>query len=188
MVGQSVPVTGISLGVAEATGVAEAVAVDVGVAEAVDVGVAEAVAVGVSVAKGVGVLVGVGEAEAHKVKSVVQDAPSEEQQKFTVPHGAICRTFSVFEQLISCGEPSSFAGLQFLSKSGCPETGQASAAGQILPEAFSLIFCCCLTKSTPATTVNTKNTTMQIVITIARLLLLPDFLLVTVSKGETDGF
>lgn len=104
---------------------------------AVDVGVAEAEAVGISVAIGVGVIVGVGEGVVHKVKSVVQDAPSEGQQKLCVPHGAICRTFSVFEQLISCGEPSSFAGLQFLSKSGCPETGQASAAGQILPDAFS---------------------------------------------------
>ena len=51
-----------------------------GVPDAVEVGVAEAVAVGVTVAKGVAEAVGVGEAAVHKVKSVVQEAPSDGQQ------------------------------------------------------------------------------------------------------------
>ena len=112
---------------------------DIGVpeADAVDVGVAEAVAVGVAVARGVGVIVGVGDGVAHKAKFVVQDAPSDGQQKVNAPHTDFCPTFPTFEQLISCGVPSAFGGLQFLSKSGCPETGQASAAGQVLPDAFS---------------------------------------------------
>ena len=108
-------------------------------AVSVGVGVAEAVAVGVSVARGVAVAVAVGDGEdvSHKVKSVVQEAPSEGQQKSNVPQGEICPTFPMFEQLTSWGVPSSLPGLQFLSKSGCPETGQASATGQTLPAAFS---------------------------------------------------
>lgn len=69
-VGQSVPVTGIGRGVLCTKGVAEAVAI----------GVAEEEAVGVSVARGVGVTIGVGDGVVHRVKSVVQDAPSEGQQ------------------------------------------------------------------------------------------------------------
>lgn len=81
MVGQSIPVTGISLGVANALGVPEA--------DAVEVGVAEAVAVGVAVAKAVAVGVGDAVATVHKVKSVVQEAPREGQQKLKVPHAEI---------------------------------------------------------------------------------------------------
>lgn len=132
MVGQSVPVTGISLGVANALGVPEADAIEVGVAEAVASGV-----VSVAIVTGIGVIVGVGDGVVHKVKSVVQEAPNEGQQKLDVPHGDICPTFPIFEQLTSCGVPSALAGLQFLSKSACPKTGHATAAGQRLAAAFS---------------------------------------------------
>lgn len=59
---------------------AEAVAVDLGVAEAVavDLGVAEAVAVGMADKSGVAVGVGLG--VAHKLISVVQEAPNDGQQ------------------------------------------------------------------------------------------------------------
>ena len=176
IVGQPVPVTGISLGVANALGVAEADAVEVGVADAVAVGVARVV--------GVGVRVGVGVATAHNVISVVQDAPRDGQQKRCVPQVAICPTFPKFEQLISCGEPSELPGLQFLSKVGCPETGHDAANGQILAAAFSEIFCCCLTKTTPATMPSIKKTTMQTAITIDFVLTFLDLLLVTISKGD----
>ena len=96
-------------------------------------------------------------------------------------------TFPTFEQLISWGDPSAFGELQLLSKSGCPVTGQAKATGQSAVCAFSWMLCCCLTKRTPAVTPNTKNRTIPIVITRVRVPDLPDFLLVTVSKGETAG-
>ena len=162
--------------------------VDVAVAGAVEVGVAEADVVGVSVARGVavGVTVGVGVgddvgvAAAHRVRSVVQEAPSEGQQKLNVPHKDISPTLPIFEQLPSCGVSSAFGVEQSLSKSGCPRTGQASAAGQRACWAFSEIFCCCRTKRTPATTPNIKKITILIVTTIVRVLIFPDFLVVTV--------
>ena len=81
MVGQSVPVTGMGRAVALIFGVAEDVAVLIGVAEAEAVGVAEA--------KGVGVTMGVGDGVVQRVRSVVQDAPSEGQQKLCVPQADI---------------------------------------------------------------------------------------------------
>jgi hypothetical protein len=76
MVGQSVPVTGICLGVAKGFKVAEGV----------DVRVAEGVAVGVALATN-GAIVGLGEGvtTVQSVRSVVQDAPSEGQQNCWVP-------------------------------------------------------------------------------------------------------
>lgn len=140
-----------------------------------------------AVAVASGVTVGVGDGVEHKLKSVVQDAPRDGQQKVIAPQVAFCPTFPTFEQLISWGEPSTLDALQLLSKSGCPETGHAPAAGQVLPDAFSEIFCCCRTRSTPATTPKIKNKTMPIVITIVDVPIFPDFLLVIVSKGETAG-
>ena len=55
-------------------GVGEPVAIGVGVAEGVSVGV------------GVGVGTGVGVGVMHNIISVVQEAPSEGQQKLNVPH------------------------------------------------------------------------------------------------------
>ena len=72
IVGQFVPVSGTAKGVVCTLGVADDVAV------AVAVGVADALAVPVALI--VAVAVGVGDDDEHKVRSVVQDAPSDGQQ------------------------------------------------------------------------------------------------------------
>lgn len=160
-------------------------------------GVAEPVAVGVPVETGVPVPVGIGEpveetvgvgdgvkvGVEHKVKSIVQEAPSEGQQYCFAPQLQIVPTLLRLEQLISSGAVSVIPA-QLLSVSPCPATGQASAAGQELPDAFCWKSCCCLTKATPATTLSAKNRT------ITRAMIIPfappffDLELVTISNEE----
>ena len=103
-VGQSVPVTGIGRGEVCRVGRAEAVAVEVGVALTDAVGAAVAVAVG--------------EGDAHSVRSVVQEAPSDGQQYLCVPQALITPTSDAERQLRLCGVPSAFDGLQLISRSG----------------------------------------------------------------------
>jgi len=61
------------------------------------------VALAVAVADGVGVSVGVGLGVEHIVKSVVQEAPSDGQQKFVEPQKVVAPTLVIVEQLISLG-------------------------------------------------------------------------------------
>lgn len=166
MVGQFVPVTGIGMAVPLGVGVAPEPEneMEVGVGVAVDkaatvglvVGLSVEVAVGVAlgvavVAKndrfGVAVAVAVGLGDEQRVRSVVHDAPSDEQQYLIDPQVAIDPTFAIVEQLISCGASPAVTVEQLRRRVASPATGQASAAGQTSAEAaFSLKFCCCLTK------------------------------------------